>query len=80
MKKTAVDFLANALDINTKSLIFEQAKEIEKQQKDKFAIGFGVWLSMNCQQSNSKDAWWIFKCNWITTDELLEIYKKEQGI
>lgn len=32
MKQTAVDFLANALDINTKSLIFEQAKELEKQQ------------------------------------------------
>jgi hypothetical protein len=31
MKKTAVDFLANALDINTKSLVFEQAKEMEKQ-------------------------------------------------
>ncbi len=30
--KTAIDFLANALDINTKSLIFEQAKEMEKQQ------------------------------------------------
>ena len=32
MKQTAVDFLANALDINTKSLIFEQAKKLEKQQ------------------------------------------------
>ena len=31
MKQTAVDFLANALDINTKSLIFEQAKEMEEQ-------------------------------------------------
>jgi hypothetical protein len=32
MKQTAVDFLANALDINTKSLVFEQAKEMEKNQ------------------------------------------------
>ena len=32
MKQTAVDFLSNALDINTKSLVFEQAKEMEKNQ------------------------------------------------
>jgi hypothetical protein len=55
---------------------------LEKRQNelDEFAIGFAVWLSMNCEQSNSKDAWWIYKSNWITTDELLEIYKKEKGL
>jgi hypothetical protein len=51
-----------------------------EQIADDFAIGFGVWLSMNCEQSNSKDAWWIFKSNWITTDELLVIYKKENQL
>jgi hypothetical protein len=47
---------------------------------DEFVIGFGVWLSINCEQSNSKDGWWIYNSNWITTDELLEIYKKEKGL
>lgn len=43
MKQTAVDFLANALDINTKSLIFEQAKQLEKQQiEDANERGFVV--------------------------------------
>jgi hypothetical protein len=32
MKQTAVEFLSNALDINTKSLVFEKAKEMERQQ------------------------------------------------
>jgi hypothetical protein len=42
---TAVDFLANALDINTKSLIFEQAKEMEKKlimQSYSDGLGNGV--------------------------------------
>jgi len=43
MKQTAVDFLANALDINTKSLIFKLAKELEKQQiEDANERGFVV--------------------------------------
>ena len=45
MKQTAVDFLANALDINTKSLIFKLAKELEKQQiEDANERGFVVGL------------------------------------
>jgi len=43
MKQTAVDFLANALDINTKSLIFKLAKELEKKQiEDANERGFVV--------------------------------------
>ena len=42
------------------------------------AINFGIWLSLNCKQSNSKDAWWIYNKKWKTTHELLEIYKKEK--
>jgi hypothetical protein len=32
MKKSAVEFLAKCIDLNTKSLVFEQAKELEKEQ------------------------------------------------
>ena len=32
MKKSAVDFLAKCIDLNTKSLVFEQSKELEKKQ------------------------------------------------
>ncbi len=55
---------------------------LEKYEKiaDEFAIGFAVWISINCELSYSKDAWWIYNSTWITTDELLEIYKKEKGL
>lgn len=49
----------------------------ETHAKDE-AIGFGVWLSVNCEQSNSKDAWWFYKSNWKTTDECYEIYQQQK--
>ena len=60
--------------------VFLDGAEYQREKQDEFAIWFGVWLSMNCEPSNSKDAWWIYNSNWITTDELLEIYKKEKGL
>jgi hypothetical protein len=60
--------------------LLKQAKEMEKQKQYEFAIRFAVWLSINCEQSTSKDGWWVYKSKWLTTDELLKIYKNENTI
>ena len=53
---------------------FEEAKEMEKQQQDEFAIGFAEWhLNISMGDDYAK-----FEEN--TTKELLEIYKKEKGL
>ncbi len=72
--KTAVEWLVEKIQNNIHHTIkipfeyFEQAKEMEKQQQDEFAIGFAEW----CLDEN----------HIILNDgkELLEIYKKEKGL
>ncbi len=66
---TAVEFLIEEVEcrgITTKELrlAFEQAKEMEKQQKDEFTIGFAEWIT----QAE------------LPLEELLETFKKEQGL
>jgi len=51
-------------------LEFQQAKEMEKQQQDEFAIKFNDWVNVNAYKFPTK----------ITTKELLEIYKKRKRI
>ncbi len=62
--------------------LFEQAKEMEKQQQDEFAIGFAKWLLTNCWLHD--DAYWelVTKSGDVqkSEKELLEIYKKEKGL
>ena len=74
---TAVEFLSEQIRLtNIEGLRFklwdaiEQAKEMERQQKDEFAIGFGEWLE--------KLHWELYYNT--TAKELLEIYKKEKGL
>jgi hypothetical protein len=73
---TAVEWLVEQLNFEQldyyKNLI-NQAKEIEKQQQDEFAIGFVEWIHKN-------DYCIAFYFKQDTTKELLEIYKTEKGL
>jgi hypothetical protein len=81
MKQTAVEWLKKeledygsnshlSLDWTTFDELIKQAKEMEKQQQDEFAIGFAEWFSyLKYNESRYK-----------TNEELLEIYKKEKGL
>jgi hypothetical protein len=90
MKQTAVECLADSLTEqypngkfvwNTRAdieALFKQAKEMEKQQQDEFAIGFAEW----CRAIIDRVGVLEYKRKWInlSTKELLEIYKKEKGL
>jgi len=93
MEKTAVEWLVEQLfktynnttekKIDNKSII-EQAKEMEKQQQDEFAIGFAEWCDDNYFRMGNT-SFWAESLDWdaedkLTTKELLEIYKKEKGL
>lgn len=59
----------------------KQAVQCEKITNE-FAIGFGKWLVSNCY-SEDGIYWWLIKTNGDirkSTEELLEIYKKEKGL
>lgn len=48
---------------------------------DEFAIGFAEWLLYNCYCENNQ--WWLKATEGdvlTKSEELLEIYKKEQGL
>jgi methanogenic corrinoid protein MtbC1 len=90
MKQTAVEWLVqeiNKINASTEAKRFinkleKQAKEIEKEQQNEFAIGFGQWLVSNCY-SEDDIYWWLIKTGGDvrkSTEELLEIYKKEKGL
>ena len=74
---TAVEWLVNEINkINVSpearrfiSKLEKQAKEMEKQQQDKFAIGFAEWLVIRYNEDIIYDEY--------STQELLEIYKKK---
>ena len=72
MKETAVEWLLKELDINPKSTILkdliEQAKEMEKEQSDNLAIGFGACLIELLNDNETKVE---------TMKELLEIFKNK---
>jgi len=81
MKQTAVEWLIEQIN-NVKPHQFcsletikewcEQAKEIEKQQQDDFAIVFAEWIRV-CKLK-------VRPYNFDNTKELLEIYKDEKGL
>lgn len=62
------DYIKKKGKINGSLLI-----DIEKVIKI-VSIKFGVWLSVNCTPSFSKDGWYVYKGNWKTTDECFEIF------
>ena len=76
MKQTAVEFIESKLfgdEIFSLSEVFEQAKQMEKQQQDEFAIGFMNWCIKNYHVEG------IFT-GILDEKELLNDYKKEQGL
>jgi hypothetical protein len=86
---TAVEWLmANLISEPISEADFEnnincwnEAEEMEKQQQDEFAIGFAEWLYKwdNTRLPNGN---WIIKLGLkpYTSEEVLEIYKKEKGL
>jgi hypothetical protein len=71
MKQTAVEWFWIHLEDNISKKyfdLFEQAKEMEKQQSDDYAIEFAEWLVQHKDFNKSK-----------STKELLEIFKKENN-
>jgi hypothetical protein len=66
-----------AIDDKFKEL-FEQAKEIEKQEKDEFAIDFYNWICSEEAVDLIQDLQIVGELNKIvTTEELLEIFKNK---
>jgi hypothetical protein len=92
MEQTAVEWLVDKvieyqqkglkISKNLDKLVIEQAKEMEKQQQDEFAIGFAEWLANSYYSYNFGIKMFQHRNKEIykTTKELLEIYKKEKGL
>jgi hypothetical protein len=60
----------------------EELRDESVQVAEEFAIGFGQWLVSNCY-SEDDIYWWLIKTGGDvrkSTEELLEIYKKEKGL
>jgi hypothetical protein len=53
-----------------------KSKEMENQQQDEFAIGFAEWIYTNGRETIKK----ANEDGLKSTKELLEIYKKENGL
>jgi hypothetical protein len=73
MKQTAVQWLCEKYHLKQDIEIVKEAKEMEKQQQDEFAIGFAEWRVND----------WVHDERWTKisdTKELLEIYKKESNL
>ena len=90
MKQTAVEWLANEfyekLEVKGDGALFNdlvnQAKELQKQQQDEFAIGFTEWCIKNAKSTyyRGDGALILYKKSYHTISQLLEIYKKEKGL
>ena len=90
MKQTAVEWLMDKLfdptfDNGKQIDWFEQAKEIEKQQQDEFAIGFAEWcIKKRIDFFDSTEIGETYTINGFVSrykmNELLEIFKKEKGL
>ena len=89
MKQTAVEWFEKELqkNFNIEGVqplyddIFEQAKEMEKEQQDEFAIKFTDWCEDYYYPSSAKDIWYdkpdFSNAKKFTTKELLEIFKNK---
>jgi hypothetical protein len=63
----------------------KQYTAIELEQiADEFAIGFAEWMNKTENRlgyHETKNEWYHFDSGkWITTKELLEMFKKEKGL
>jgi len=89
MKQTAVEWLAKELlrehPILTNHDAIQQAKEMEKQQQNEFAIGFAEWcIKKRIDFFDSTEIGETYTINGFVSrykmNELLEIFKKEKGL
>ena len=90
MKQTAVEWLQEQIetrfdiigDTNNIESMFIDAKEMEKQQQDDFAIGFTEWCdNEGYTQVNNLSLWKSLDDEkGKYSKELLEIYKKEKDL
>jgi hypothetical protein len=90
MKQTAVEWLQEALSLTFEQEmkfegLFQQAKEMENKEQDKFAIGFAVWcIKKRIDFFDSTEIGETYTIDGFVSkykiNELLEIYKKEKGL
>jgi hypothetical protein len=89
MKQTTVEWFFDNLNNHEVQAehfkIYQQAKEIEKQQQDGFAIGFAEWcIKKRIDFFDSTEIGETYTINGFVSrykmSELLEIYKKEKGL
>ena len=52
----------------------------EEKIADDYAIQFALFLALECETNGDKDGWWFYNKKWKTTNELLEIFKKERNL
>lgn len=84
MKQSAVEWLVDELEkanYISKDYVIKQAKEMDKKQKDEFAIEFAEWCDLNATQK-SKGSWYSNPLQipiWGAkkSNELLEIFKNK---
>jgi hypothetical protein len=72
MKQTAVEWLCEQYHLKQDIEIVKQAKEMEKQQQDEFAIGFADWIRVCKLKGRPYD--------FNDVKQLLEIYKDEKDL
>jgi hypothetical protein len=93
MKQTAVEWVFQELDnyyqmkskFKSKKEILKQAKEMEKQHQDEFAIGFAEWcIKKRIDFFDSTEIGETYTINGFISrykmSELLKIYKIEKGL
>lgn len=80
---TAVELVFQELDnyyqmksTKSKKEILDQAKKIENQQKDDYAIEFAKWLRYNCVET---DYGWQNHGKQYSDTEILKLFKEEKG-
>ena len=85
MKQTAVEWLVEQLPlIQQEGLrdIFEEAKEMEKEQQSKFTIDFINWLHLNQYKYNPKAKFYqknfINETLFFSIDELFLLFKQQE--
>ncbi len=81
---TAVEWLCEKYHLKQDIEIVKEAKEMDKQQQDEFAIGFAEWITSEKSKysilyGNQEKRFATFEKDY-TAKELLEIYKKESNL
>jgi hypothetical protein len=79
--KTAVEWLANMLEMQgtITALDIYQARQIEKEQKDNYAIEFLEWFDKNCYgRGENSFLLWDNDDEPLTPKELLIKFKQQE--